>query len=237
MKTILNYISLNENLLSLDNYMNRNKFENKIGKIIFKLDESSLSLLDDNFKQILEDNNNVLSYNIITEEKYYDKIHKHNKSHGNRTIWTSNDGDELKMGDHANSRKDRPAEKGGDGGKPISNAEIINMFRWSWNDIMEMNYDGKLKPFEYNQRMVDAWTIECQCWLNTDKDHNDKVVYGGARKRDMNLWAVWMLEENSSKIDIIIKTIFRGELKHTVVQERIRIRTNGDIEQRYKKID
>ena len=37
-------------------------------------------------------------------------------------------------------------------------------------------------------------------------------------------------------IDIIVKTIFRGELRHTVVQERIRIRTNGNIEQRYKKI-
>ena len=46
-----------------------------------------------------------------------------------------------------------------------------------------------------------------------------------------------MLEENGSKVDIIIKTIFRGELlKHTVVQERIRIRANGDVEQRYKEV-
>lgn len=222
MISILKYILYNEKISSLDDYINRNKFENKIGNIIFQLDESSLELLDDEFKQILEDNNYMLTYDIILE--------------GNRTIWTSNDGDELKMGDHANSRKDRPVEKGGDGGKPISNAEIINMFRWSWDDIMEMNYDGKLKPFEYQQRKVNAWTIECQCWLNHDKENNE-IIYGGARPKRMNLWAVWMLEENGSKVDITIKTIFRGELKHTVVQERIRIRTNGDIEQRYKKVD
>jgi len=193
---------------SIIDYLNKDKFENKIGNIIFQLDEDSLELLDDEFRQILE---------------------------SNRTIWSSNDGDELKIGDHANSRKDRPAEKGGDGGKPISNAEIINMFRWAWDDIIEMNYDGKLKPFEYQQRMVNAWTIECQCWLNIDKENN-KVIYGGARPRRMNLWAVWILQENGPKIDIIIKTIFRGELKHTVVQERIRIRANGDVEQRYKEI-
>ena len=218
-------------------YIQRNTFENKINNIIFDLDEESLSLLDDEFVTQINENKIFSLDRLITEEKYYDKTHKNNKHHGNRTIWTSNDGDELKMGDHANSRKDRPAEKGGDGGKPISNAEIINMFRWSWDDIMELNYDGKLKPFEYNQRMVDAWTIECQCWLNTDKEHNNKVVYGGARPKKMNLWAVWMLEENGSKVDITIKTIFRGDLKHTYVQERIRIRTNGDVEQRYKKID
>ena len=209
-------------MISLEKFIKRNKFENKIGNIIFQLDESSLELLDDEFKQILEDNNSIIPYNIILE--------------GNRIIWTSNDGDNLKMGDHANSRKDRPIEKGGDGGKPISNAEIINMFRWAWDDIIEMNYDGKLKPFEYQQRLVNAWTIECQCWLNHDKENNE-VIYSGGRPRRMNLWAVWMLEENGSKVDIIIKTIFRGELlKHTVVQERIRIRANGDVEQRFKKI-
>jgi len=193
---------------SIIEYLNKDKFENKLGNIIFQLDEDSLELLDDEFRQILE---------------------------SNRTIWSSNDGDELKIGDHANSRKNRPAEKGGDGGKPISNAEIINMFRWAWDDIIEMNYDGKFKPFEYQQRIVNAWTIECQCWLNIDKENN-KVIYGGARPRRMNLWAVWILQENGPKIDIIIKTIFRGELKHTVVQERIRIRANGDVEQRYKEI-
>jgi hypothetical protein len=141
------------------------------------------------------------------------------------------------MGDHANSRKDRPVEKGGDGGEPIKQYEIVNMFRWAWDDIMEMDLDGKLEPFEYKQRMVDAWTIECQCWLNTDKDHNDKVVYGGARKREMNLWAVWLLESKVLKSDITIKTIYRGErMNHIAVQERIRIKANGNVEQRYPKV-
>ena len=46
-----------------------------------------------------------------------------------------------------------------------------------------------------------------------------------------------MLEENDSKINIIIKTIFRGELKHTVVQERIRIRANGNVEKNIKRLN
>ena len=236
MKSLLEYISFNENLSLFDNdYINRNSWTNKIGNIIFQLDESSLELLDDEFKQILEDNNNVLSYDIITEEKYYDKTHK-NKSHGNRTIWTSNDGDELKMGDHANSRKDRPIEKGGDGKEPIKQYEITNMFIWAWDDIIEMNYDGKLKPIIYNNK-PSSFTLECQCWLNTDKEHNNKIIYGGARPKDMNLWAAWMLEENGSKLDIIIKTIFRGQtFSHSKTQERIRIRANGNIEQRYKEV-
>lgn len=237
MQNIFEYFSHNEKISSLDDYIQRNKFENKINNIIFDLDEESLSLLDDEFAIQINENKIFSLDRLITEEKYYNKTHKNNKHRGNRTIWTSNDGDELKMGDHANSRKDRPVEKGGDGGDPIKQYEIVNMFRWAWDDIMEMDLDGKLEPFEYNQRMVDAWTIECQCWLNTDKDHNDKVVYGGARKRDMNLWAVWLLETNGQKSDITIKTIYRGErMNHIAVQERIRIRSNGDVEQRYKKI-
>lgn len=218
-------------------YLHRNTFENKINNIIFDLDENSLSLLDDEFVSQINENKFFSLDRLITEEKYYDKTHKNNKHHGNRTIWTSNDGDELKMGDHANSRKDRPVEKGGDGGEPIKQYEIVNMFRWAWDDIMEMDLDGKLEPFEYKQRMVDAWTIECQCWLNTDKDHNNKVVYGGARKRDMNLWAVWLLESKGAKSDITIKTIYRGErMNHVAVQERIRIKANGNVEQRYPKV-
>ena len=217
-------------------YLQRNTFENKVHNIIFDLDEDSLSLLDEDFVNQINENKIFSVDRLITEEKYYDKTHKH-KSRGNRTIWTSNDGDELKIGDHANQRKDRPVEKGGDGGEPIKQYEIVNMFRWAWDDIMEMDLDGKLEPFEYKQRMVDAWTIECQCWLNTDRD-KDKVVYGGARKRDMNLWAVWLLEQNGQKSDITIKTIFRGErMNHVAVQERIRIKANGHVEQRYKKID
>ena len=209
-------------MISILEFLNRNKFENKLGNIIFKLDEESLELLDDEFKQILEDTNYTLSYNIISES--------------NRTIWTSKDGDELKIGDHANSRKNRPVEKGGDGGKPISNAEIINMFRWAWDDIVEMDLDGKLKPILYNNK-PSSFTIECQCWLNNDQTRNNQVIYGGGRPRNMNLWAAWMPEENGPKIDIIIKTIFRGAtFKHSVVQERIRIKPNGDVEQKYKEM-
>ena len=206
---------------SILEHLYRNKFENKLGRIIFQLDESSLELLDEDFQQ------------FILEGKDY----RHSKG-GNRVIWTSNDGDELRMGDHANQRRDREVEHGGDGGKRIGQYEIINMFRWAWDDIMDMNYDGKLKSFDYQQKKVDAWTIECQAWLNNDKEHNNEVIYCGARPKHMNLWAIWLLQENGTKIDIIIKTIFRGErINHTVVQERIRIKANGDIEQRYKNIN
>ena len=207
---------------TLISYLTRDTFENKINKIIFDLDKSSLECLDDNFRQVLESNNNELNFNLILEN--------------NRTIWTSNDGDELKMGDHANSRRDRPVEKGGDGGKRIGQYEIVNMFRWSWNNIMDMNYEGKLKPFEHNEKKVDAWTIECQCWLNNDKENNGEVKYCGSRPYNMTLWAVWMLEENGNKVDIIIKTIFRGPfLKHAKVQERIKITRKGEIYELYKK--
>ena len=206
---------------SILEYINRNKFENKLGKIIFQLDESSLELLDEDFKQ------------FILEEKDYK-----NFQGGNRVIWTSNDGDELRIGDHANQRRDRDVEHGGDRKKRIGQYEIVNMFRWAWDDIMDMNYDGKLKAFDYQQRKVDAWTIECQAWLNNDKEHNNKVIYCGARPKNMNLWAIWLLQEDGTKIDIIVKTIFRGErINHTVVQERIRIKANGEVEQRYKNIN
>lgn len=206
---------------SILEFLNRDNFENKLGRIIFQLDESSLELLDDDFKQMIIEGKNM----------------HHQYKGGNRIVWTSKDGDNLRMGDHATQRQDRPVEKGGDGRKRIGQYEIVNMFRWAWNDIMEMNYDGKLKPFEYQQRKVDAWTIECQCWLN-NKNEEDKVEYGGPRPRNMNLWAVWFLQENRSKVDIIIKTIFRGErMNHVAVQERIRINSHGNIIQRYKKID
>lgn len=206
---------------SILEFLNRDNFENKLGRIIFQLDESSLELLDDDFRQMIIEGKNM----------------HHQYKGGNRIVWTSKDGDNLRMGDHATQRQDRPVEKGGDGRKRIGQYEIVNMFRWAWNDIMEMNYDGKLKPFEYQQRKVDAWTIECQCWLN-NKNEEDKVEYGGPRPRNMNLWAVWFLRENESKVDIIIKTIFRGErMNHVAVQERIRINSHGNIIQRYKKID
>lgn len=187
-------------------------------RIILDLDESCYECLDDEL------------LHLITEGK------DHRSRGGNRVIWTSKDGDNIRMGDHATQRQDRPVEKGGDGGKRIGQHEISNMFRWAWDDIMEMNYDGKLKPFEYQQRTVDAWTIECQCWLN-NKNEKDEVEYSGGRPRNMNLWAVWMLKENGYQVDIIVKTIFRGErMNHVAVQERIRIDSKGNVQQRYKEV-
>lgn len=191
---------------SILEYINHNKFE--LRNIIFELDESSLDLLDNNLRQMILENN--------------------------RVIWTSNDKDNLKITDHANQRKDRPVDQGGDGKKPITQQEIINMFRWSWDNIIDMNYEGKLEKVIYNEKLS-SFTIECQCWLNNDKESND-VIYDGPRPKNMNLWAAWILEENGYKIDIIIKTIFRGQtFKHSKSQERIRIRTNGKIEERYIK--
>ena len=214
MKSLLEYISFNENLSLFNNdYINRNSWTNKLGKIVFDLDEQSFECLSDELRQLILE--------------------------ANRTVYKSHDGDELKMGSHAEDRLERPIEKGGDGEK-IERQEIIDMFKYAWDDIMEMNYDGKLKPFfdRRNNNKVNAWTIECQCWLNNNKEKNGEVEYCGARKKDMNLWGVWFLQENGSKVDIIIKTIFRGErMNHVAVQERIRIRANGDVEQRYKKID
>lgn len=208
---------------SLTSYLTRDAFENKIGKIIFDLDETSLDCLEMNFRQLLGSNHNVLNFNLILEN--------------NRTIWTSNDGDELKIGDHANSRRDRPIDSGGDGGKKIGQYEIINMFRWSWNNIMDMNREGKLKPFDFDGHTVNSWTIECRCWLNNDKNNNNEVICCGPRPNNMTLWGAWMLKENGSKADIIIKTIYRGSfLKHRKVQERIKILRNGQINEIYKKI-
>lgn len=202
---------------SLNDYLHRNDWNNKLGNIIFQLDESSLEYIDDDFREFIFETKNFQNQN----------------PGNNRIIWTNNDGDNLRIGAHANSRRDRPVDKGGDGGKRISMQEIINMFRWAWNDIMDMNYEGKLEPYEYNQRMIEAWTIECQSWLNIQ---NNEVVYYGARPRKMNLWAVWDLRENNYKIDIVIRTIFRGEsFKHISKQERIRIDTKGNIKQIYKK--
>lgn len=196
MRTILEYISY------------KNSWQNKLGKIIFQLDESSFDFISDDLKKIILE--------------------------GNQVVWTSNDGDNLQMGDHAIQRQDRPQEKGGDGQR-IERDEIINMFKWSWKDIMEMLYDGKLKKFydKKHERKVDAWIIECQCYL---EEQQGQLSCTGARPTEKTLWAVWIVEENGNKVDIIIKTIFRGErINHSVSQERIRIRRNGEIEQRYKK--
>lgn len=213
MKSLLEYISFNENLSFFDNdYINRNSWTNKLGKIVFDLDEQSFECLSNELRQLILE--------------------------GNRTVYKSHDGDELKMGSHAEDRLERPIEKGGDGEK-IERQEIIDMFKYAWDDIMEMNYDGKLKPFfdRRNNNKVNAWTIECQCYL---KEENQLLVANGARPSEKTLWAVWLLEENGPKVDITIKTLYRGErMNHIAIQERIKILRNGKIEQRFmgKKIN
>lgn len=201
MKTLLEY-------LSKPVY----NFNNMIGDIIFELDESSIELL------------NTLFVQLITEEKYYDKT-KYNKTSG-RIVWKSKDGDTLKYTSHAKDREDRPIEKGGDG-EHIEEHEIIDMFKHSWQDIMEMYYDGYLKTDMYGNN---AWTIQCKCYL----EGNNKLKSIGARPVNKYLWAVWKIEENynTGKLDLIIITIFRGErLKHTRNQERILIANNGYVKQ------
>jgi hypothetical protein len=211
--SLLEYISFNKNLLLFDNnYINRNSWTNKLGKIVFDLDEQSFECLSDELRQLILE--------------------------ANRTVYKSHDGDELKMGSHAEDRLERPIEKGGDGEK-IERQEIIDMFKYAWDDIMEMNYDGKLKPFfdRRNNNKVNAWTIECQCYL---KEENQLLVANGARPVEKTLWAVWLLEENGTKVDITIKTLYRGErMNHIAIQERIKILRNGKIEKRFmgKKIN
>ena len=177
--------------------------------IIFQLNEDSLEYLSDEFIQYINENNQI--------------------------VWTSKDGDNLKMGDHAIQRQDRPIEKGGDGER-IERNEIIDMFKYAWPNIIDMLYDGKLKSFydKKHKRPVNAWTIECQCYLKEENDKN--IIPTNARPIEKTLWAVWMIEKNGNQVNIIIKTIFRGEmLKHSYNQERIRIRRNGVIEERYKR--
>lgn len=71
--------------------------------IIFQLNEDSLEYLSDEFIQYINENNQI--------------------------VWTSKNGDNLKMGDHAIQRQDRPVEKGGDGER-IERNEIIDMFKY-----------------------------------------------------------------------------------------------------------
>ena len=42
---------------SILEFLNRDNFENKLGRIIFQLDESSLELLDDDFRQMIIEGN------------------------------------------------------------------------------------------------------------------------------------------------------------------------------------
>ena len=65
---------------------------------------------------------------------------------GNRIIHKDNEST-LKIGDHATQRENRPVDNGGDG-EPIEEREIINMFKWSWADIIDMYKEGFLQRTE-----------------------------------------------------------------------------------------
>lgn len=128
----------------------------------------------------------------------------------------------LKIGDHATQRENRPVDKGGDG-EPIEESEIINMFKWSWADIIDMYKEGFLQRTEETKYFI----IQCKCYI---KEENNKLYTDGARPEEKHLWAAWMVVENfnTGKIDIIIRTIFRGSFfRHRRNQERILIANNG----------
>lgn len=202
MKHLLEYIK--------HNIYNNYNFTDMIGDIIFELDESSIELLNPSF------------VSMITEEKYM-----FNKKSKGRMVWKSRDEDTLRMTSHAAEREDRPVDKGGDG-EHIDEKEIVNMFIYAWQDIMDMFYEGHLKKDKYGN---DAWVIHCKCYLE-GKDTNLKPH--GARPEQKHLWAIWKISENytTGKIDITIITIYRGErINHRQNQRRIVIANNGYVKQ------
>ena len=223
MKTLLEYIQYPK--------INYNLFTEKLGTIFFELDDESIELLSESFKEKINEGYVINVGELITEmsqgAQRFQKHNQNNKSHGNRPIWTSKDGDKLKIGDHATQREDRPIEKGGDG-EHIDEQEIIDMFIYTWSDIMEMYYDGYLKHTPELKSFV-TW---CKCYL---KGSENNLHAAGARPDNKYLWAAWMIQENyhTGKIDITIRTIFRGEFfKHGKVQERIIIANNGYVKQK-----
>lgn len=222
-------------MISLVDYINKNNnlLLNTFGSIRFELDESSMEFLSDDAKSLINEGYYItLDNNIIAEmsnnaNRYQNK--NNNKSHGNRTIWTSKDNDTLKIGDHATQRQDRTIEQGGDGGH-ISTQEIVNMFIYTWGDIMDMYQNGYLK---WTQNVKSFVTL-CKCYLFGS---GNNIYPNGARKDDKFLWAAWMINENykTGKLDIIIRTIFRGAFfKHGKAQERLTIDRKGNIKQHVK---
>lgn len=184
----------------------------KLGNIIFELDESSQELLGSNTQYIVE------------MGKYYDKINKSHNNGGNRIVWTSDDDDNLRIGAHATDRLDRSIEKGGDG-EHIDQREIINMFIYAWHDLINMYNNEYLSTDEY-----DSNVISCRCYL---KEHDDTLIVTGARPYEKNLWAAFFIEEKPDyKIDVIIKTLYRGMIfKHSKSQDRLIITINGRVKQ------
>lgn len=226
MKTLLEYLQLPKT--------NYNLFTEKLGIISFDLDDESMELLSESFKEKINEGYVITIGDLITEmsqgaQRFQkgNRYSKNDKSHGNRPIWTSKDGDKLKIGDHATQREDRPIEKGGDG-EHIDEQEIIDMFIYTWSDIMDMYYEGHLKHTADMKSFV-TW---CKCYL---KGSENNLHADGARPENKHLWAAWMIQENynTGKIDVTIRTIFRGEFfKHGKAQERIIIANNGYVKQK-----
>ena len=150
---------------------------------------------------------------------------------GNRIVWQDKETDALlRMGDHATQREDRPVDKGGDGER-IDEKEIVNMFKYVWEDLMDMYNSGEL----YNRGTYNSFVIQCRCFLD---EHKGKIVPVGERNYDKTLWAAFMIMENykTGKLDIVIRTIFRGEFfKHSRNQECITIARTGYIKRIYHK--
>jgi hypothetical protein len=201
MKTLANYIS---------EHLRKYNFSDMIGDIIFELDEASIELLDPTFVE------------YITEAKY---INKYDKS--GRIVWKGKNGDTIKLTSHATEREDRDVEHGGDG-EHINETDIVNMFIYSWEEIMGLFYEGHLKKDSYGN---DAWIIQCKCYLEGEEPN---IKPAGARPENKHLWAVWRIYENytTGKIDIRIVTIFRGvRINHRANQRRIVIANNGYVKQ------
>lgn len=209
---------------TINQYINKDNFENRLGSISFQLDEASMKLLSLEFRKMITEGYHIEIDNMISEMSKYDYKLKKDKNHGFRTIWRSNDDDGLKISSHATEREDRPTEKGGDG-EHINEEEIINMFRYAWDDIIDMYYEGELEK----DAGLDRWVIQCKCYLER---RGDNIRCNGARPENKYLWAVWVIRENytSRKIDITIITLFRGtRLNHTRRQLKLTIATNGYI--------
>lgn len=177
-------------------------FSEMIGDIIFELDEASLSFFEPSFIEYIYEN-------------HYDR--------SGRVVWKGNNGDTIKLTSHATEREDRDVQHGGDG-EHINEQDIINMFIYSWEEIMGLFYEGHLKKDKYGN---DAWIIQCKCYLEGQEPN---ITPAGARPEDKYLWAVWRIYENytTGKIDIRIITIYRGvRINHRANQRRILIANNG----------
>lgn len=180
-----------------------------LDNIIFQLDESSQFTLNNTNKFIVE------------MSKYYDEPQI---NHGNEVVWTSNTGDGIEMGAHATDRLNRSIEFGGDGNK-IDQHDIINMFVYAWKDLINMYNNGYITTDSINSNV-----ISCRCYL---KEEDKIIIPIGPRPQDKNLWAAFFIKEkDNNKIDVIIKTLFRGSIfRHSKSQDKLVITINGGVKQ------